>query len=234
MHQESRIKRYDSIFLKDFFAAELKTEAPVVKAEEIPAPPPPPVFSESELVAAQTEARQQGYEQGYQDGLAETKSQQAVREQAIQESLAIIASTMQQLHDAHKSAIAREQQETNKLALTIAKKFVDISLSQDKESYLQSFIDRSVLSIMQRPAIKLHVHPELAESLQQRIEPMFSSRGFTGALSIFPDTSLDIYDIRLAWDNGAIEQNFSNAWRDIEALVQQFTLGDTSTPPAQE
>lgn len=229
----SRIHRFDSIYLKDFYAKEVAPQV-TIESKEVELPPPPPVFSEEDLSDARNLSHQAGFQQGYAEGLAKGQGEFMEREQATIEALALIASRFESLQAEHENALLREQQETTKLALSIARKLVGMHLEQHASDHVAALVERCLPSIMQKPAITLYMHPDLAASVSGQLTPMIEAKGFQGQITIVADAHLGPYDVKIAWDYGHIEHSLTRAWSDIQALVQQFSFHPTPLPAQQE
>jgi len=228
-----RIQRFDGIFLKDFYASDTTPIAQPAEPE-IVAPPPEPVFTQAELMAATAAAREEGFAQGHREGVIQGNGLKAEREQATLEALGLVVTNMQTLQDDYEAIRRREQSETANLALSIAKRLVNLHLQHDQQATLKILADRCTDAIMKKPSITLHLHPDLAAALEGKIAPLFEARGFTGMLRILAEPTLEDYDVRVAWDHGHMEQNLRQAWQEIESLLKQYTLYPSSSPPAQE
>lgn len=233
MTQQNRIHRFDAIFLKDFYAKEIAAQVAPQIAEIDEAPPPPPTYSEEELVDARHLSHQAGYQHGFEEGLAKGRGELADREQATLEALSLIASRFEELNAQQQLALAREQQETNKLALSIARKLVGLHLDQHAAEHVSKLVERCLPTIMQKPVITLHMHPDLAVSVEDQVKAMVESKGFTGQITIIADTHLGPYDVKIAWDHGHIEHSLTRAWSDIQALIEQFSF-QPNIPAQQE
>jgi flagellar biosynthesis/type III secretory pathway protein FliH len=233
MTQQTRIQRYDATFLQDFFANDpsknlTKKAAETEKEpEEIIAP----TFSEAELDAAKKLAHQAGFQQGYDEGLGVGKGEKAERDQAIADCLQVIASKLEHYKEQYQTSLDQTSQQTNKLALSIAKKLVGAQLAQHSEESVQTLLREYLPDLMQKPAIIISLHPDLNDALSETIKTTLDHSGFSGDISINPDASLGAHDITLSWDDGKIEQHLSRAWAEIETLVQAFTgEAPTNTP----
>lgn len=228
----NRIQRFDSIYLKDFYAKEI---APQVKIEPVKeeVAPPPPTYSEEELSDARNLSLQAGYKQGYEEGFAKGQGEQKDREQATIEALGLIAQRFENLQADYETALQREQQETTKLALSIARKLVGLHLEHHASDHVASLVERCLPSVMNRPALIISMHPELAASVEGQLVPMIESKGFKGAITIVADGHLGHYDVKIAWDHGHIEHSLTRAWSDIQTLVQQFSF-QPNLPAQQE
>ena len=234
MQPQSRIQRFDAIFLKDFFNKEL--HRPVIeepKAVE-EALPPAPTFSEEELADARHLAHQAGYQQGFTEGQEKGRGEHADREKATLEALELIASRFDEINAQQQQALAREQHETTKLALSIARKLVGLHLEHHASEHVNELVARCLPSIMQKPAITLHMHPDLAGSVESQVKAMIESKGFHGQITIVADAQLGPYDVKIAWDQGHIEHNMTRAWSDIQALVEHFSMTPNPTTAPQE
>ncbi len=229
---QSRIQRFDGIFLKDFFAQQMP-EAPLIIEEDLPPPPPPPSYNDTEMLAAKEAAHQQGYAEGMQDAKAQENAEQAARETATLEVLQAVATQLREMQGHFAAVLEAEQKETLKLALMMAKRLVHLHLTQHQEHYLQEFLDRNVEILLRKPSLTLHLHPELADAVSAALDPMLARMGFTGALNVRRDDTLEAFDVRLQWDYGHIEQTHTQAWAEMEALIAQFSLPATPSP-AQE
>ncbi len=229
---QGRIQRFDSIYLKDFFAKEIAPQVKIEVASE-EAPPPPPTYSEEELNDARNLSLQAGYKQGYEEGYAKGQGEQKDREQATIEALAVITHRFETLQADYENALLREQQETTKLALSIARKLVGLHLEHHAHEHVASLVERCLPSIMNRPSLTISMHPELAASVEAQLVPMIEAKGFKGSITIVADVHLGHYDVKIAWDHGHIEHSLTRAWSDIQALVQQFSF-QPDLPAQQE
>jgi flagellar assembly protein FliH len=224
-----RIERFDVHYLKDFFAP----SAPILLAEnnaveEIPLPPPPPVFSQEELQAACARARQEGYDEGHEMGLVYARQQHDVHASDIALALSHMNTQLQAVEAMHATHVASAQRQIADLTLMIAKKMTARALNEDALPIIEALCAQCLPALIQKPQLTIEVSKELFDRVQPRIMPLLQHYGYEGQAHIRANDALSIHDVRLDWQSGQANRNTEQLWGDIERLVHHYITASPS------
>jgi flagellar assembly protein FliH len=184
-----------------------------------PAVPPAPSFSEQELVAA----RDEGYLAGHAAGHAEMLRS---IEQASADALAAIAAQLAAMNghfdDIREAAIASG---VSVVAATV-RKLVPALAKRNGLAEIEHLVRDSLHSLYDEPRVVIRAHDSVIEALQERIDGLAATSGFTGKIVLFGDEHFNETDCRVEWADGGAERNLGELWRRIDAAIERVTDGN--------
>lgn len=182
----------------------------------VPAAPPEPTFSRSELEAARDAARAEGWaggEAAAQQGLAAAtvRAVAAVDGQvaALREELVFVAD--QSRRDGLALALAAVRALYPRLAATHGLAEIETVVAECLEL------------ARHEPAIVFKFHPDVLEAATGPLEAMAAARAWPGKLVILADPRLAIDGCAVEWADGGAERNSEAVLEQIEQLVAQTT-----------
>jgi flagellar assembly protein FliH len=222
---DSRIQRYDAIYLRDFYAP--KVISPVIpEADEVPqeaAPPPPPTFSESELEAAILQAKRDGYASGFEAGYSEGEGAYKQREADTLEIVKNLEHSLSNLQNDYQLTLNARAHEASELAYAIAKKIAGDALDKNMLPIAEALVQQCLPLLMQRPRFVIELHPEQLESVHEAIKSIIMKRGYEGDIIVRGSALLGLHDVRIDWSGGHAERNTETLWREIHALIHSYS-----------
>ena len=176
--------------------------------EIIPEEPPPPTFSEDELEAA----RREGYDRGRREATAEA---QASREKHIATLLETISNHFQTLFTAEAQRAALYEAEAVALARAIFVKLFPALNERGGLSEIEAVIDKVLENQPQQHEIVIEVHPDYADSIEQRLDALRVLLPNGAQISVTGRDNLGPGDCRMLWDHGG-------GGRDATSLAQEI------------
>lgn len=198
-----------------------------------------PTFSQEEV----EQARQQGYEEGKQEGLAattETLTRQANETLAgIDEKLAAAMEDQQAVNgELSRAAIS--------VAVGICRKMLPALAEKHAFDEVESVVESVFSRILEEPTATFTVHPDLVEKIGERVNELSAQKAYQGRIVVQSQDGVEPGDCRVEWPNGGGERDTRALWREIDAIVDQNlgnhptmwerpeTLEDDSPAPAAE
>ncbi|MEJ0010039.1 MAG: FliH/SctL family protein [Alphaproteobacteria bacterium] len=228
------LQRFDQQFLRDFRTpVAVKAAAPVAVEEAIaPPPPPPPVFSEAELAAARDAAKQLGYAEGVEAGLAQAATEEAARRKDLTEAGQRIAGQLAQLAGTYSQLIAQQSVELSALVVAIARKVAGEALDARGVDTIAALVKSCLPVVYGRPRVTIELHPDLLDDARDAIRPLIEASGLESEIAFKGSETLARHDVRVDWGNGQAHRSGDAIWREIEALLGQVPLVPDMTQPS--
>lgn len=171
--------------------------------------PPPPVYSQEELDAAQKSS----YDRGKKDGLAEAH---ASFEKRATDLLDKIMQNFKTLFAAEEQRARLYESESLYLARAIfSRLFPNLNERHGLEE-----VERVITDVLEshrtNPEIIIEVHPDFVESIRASVENAFKNLHGTGLCTITGNETLTPGACRLSWNDGG-------AVRDPQTLAEQIS-----------
>lgn len=177
-------------------------------------PPPPPTFSEAELEAA----RQQGYDQGKRDGLAEA---QASREKFVSGVLDTISRNFATLFEAEHERAHRHESEAVHLARAIFRKLFPRLNDRHGLDEVNGVIARVLESHREQPGIIVEVHPDVVADVEIHLRAAVAGLHGAGGCTVTGNPALGPGDARLQWESGGASRSAGRLAAEIEKELDQ-------------
>jgi flagellar assembly protein FliH len=234
--QDIPIARFDFGALRDFsrpFTPSTVEEPIVVDLPAQPeAPPPPPTFTQDQLERAIVEAREQGRQQGFEEGRQSAMAEDAHRQQALQQALSGISMQMQMAQGTFMSYLKDRQRDLTQLSIGVARQVCAMALKYYPASFFESLVQRCLPILLRQPRLIATVHPDLVEAVEESLRQLRMETGYEGLMEVRAHPGLAPYDAKLHWEDGAAETRADEMWWGVEAaLLDQFA---TATPTVPE
>jgi flagellar assembly protein FliH len=198
-------------------------------APRSPVTPAEPSFSRTQLLAAETAAR----EAGHAAGLAEATGRQ---EERIGHALTVISDSVAALLAAKDGAQRDGERHAIELTQTIIGKLFPALARCNAIAEIAALVAGCMRECADEPRLVLRLPDALFEAAQTRIAPLAATSGFPGKLVILADDTLTGSDCRVEWADGGVERDLARTWREMEAAMIRAieTPGETNeaTQPA--
>jgi flagellar assembly protein FliH len=239
---QSRLHRFDFGTLRDFRAPLIARESVTESPDEIAIAPPPPVFTESDIQAAQLAGKKTGYSEGFnagkQEALAEISQQTNAANQAIQQLSAMVMEMEQRYH----AILLEESRNLTQLLMLIVRKITNDIVEARSEEIASTTVTRALPTLFSRPKLLIDLGPEHFDSTLARIESLLKEAGFEGEVQFRNHPQLGATDIRIDWGSGQITRSQETLWQEVEAIIERIplevtfaeTLNTTATQPSGE
>lgn len=180
------------------------------EAEEYEAP----TFSEDEMEAS----RRDGFDAGKAEGVREAGD--AVETQ-ISDALAQLTAQFDTLFKKQAVANAEIFDDSIKTAITIVRKCFPHLTESDAPRAIEDMVREVLAEILEEPRAMVHVHPDLAENLNNRISEIAGSANFEGQVLIIDDEKTAPGDCRVTWSSGSAERDMEALWGNVDEIVEQ-------------
>lgn len=223
------IARFDFGALRDFsrpFVHSAKEDPIVIEmptAAEVA--PPPPTYTQEQLDRFMVEAREQGRQQGFEEGRQSAMAEDAHRQQALQQALSGIAMQMQMAQTTFVSYLKERQRDLTQLSVGVARQVCTITMKYYPASFFESLVQRSLPILLRQPRLIATVHPDLVEAVEESLRQLRMDTGYEGLMEVRAHPGLAPYDAKLQWEDGAAETRPDDMWRHVESvLLDQFAI----------
>ena len=182
-----------------------------------------PVFSESQLKAAEEKAREEGRVSGldegreaaWQEAMVSLEKQNSDTLTSIDASLKNIIETLEQnAQDAYSAAVD--------FALAVCKKAIPALCATNAIEEIRSLLKNNLHFLKDEPKISLCLTPFLADQIKPVLADMIKKESYGGKISIVRDDSLAPGDCRVEWKNGGLEKNVQDVLNHTEELIKLY------------
>lgn len=228
-----RIHRFDFGALNDF-------RGPIVEKaikEEIAVstPPPPPMYCEADLEAARMAAKKSGYSEGYQAGALEARQAADQKAANANEIIAQAGTLLADLSARYGAMLRNDTRYLSDLTILIARKIAGEALQERNTEVIHAMVERCLPLILQKPRLVVETHPNVFETVLERIETTLRNGNFEGEVQFKSNHELGESDIRLDWGSGQIARSEQVLWQEVETLLErvplELTFTETTTHP---
>ncbi len=172
-------------------------------------------FTEEEMEAARTAAREEGFAAGMDRA-------RDMAEQQIALSLEQLLGQTGQLQKAMALEFDASRAEAGKLALEIAGKLAPALVARQPLAETEALMSDCLSHLNAPPFLSVHIAPELAADLRQRLVSFAEQHGYDGTIKVLEDTDIPPGDCRIAWNNGSVQRNSAGISARIEAAINRY------------
>ncbi|OKH89013.1 FliH/SctL family protein [Thalassospira sp. TSL5-1] len=204
----------------------LKRKSKKKTAEEEAPPPPPAIYTEEQMQTmlrdTETRAREEAFAQGHQEGLTQGREEiLSSLEKAVSDTAAQIAAWMNHIDELQKRAHASTAEDAIHVTQAIVKKLLPVWMSENSTAEIEQIIRQSLSNLFDAPKVLIQVHPEIADSLQDRVAEIARSRGFSGQAVVVGEASIAKGDCRVSWGDGTAVRDQARTWGEINAIIEK-------------
>lgn len=221
-----RLQRFDVQYLRDF-RAPITVNPSAMPAEEAEAPPPPPVYSETELASARDVAKKLGYAEGFEAGIQQANTEAHAKARDLAHALERIGEQLTQLLASHQQLIDQQSSELSELVLMIARKVAGEALDARGTETVRALVARCLPAVFTKPKIAIELAPTMLRDAEEMLREHLAQAGYEGEIEFRAIAEMAESDIRISWSNGEASRTTASLWHDIEALLQQAPLTPT-------
>ncbi|MCZ4273618.1 FliH/SctL family protein [Maritalea porphyrae] len=182
------------------------------------------LMEEKDLDLLIAQAREQGFneglEQGQQSVLSETNRQiAAATEQLANRS----ADFLKTLDNAQKHHLAQ----STKLAATIGHKLAAHLVEHNPTPEITALLEDCLASLGSTAHLVIRCNDQLSDQIKPITEQLAHQAGFDGRLIIMGEPEFALGDCRIEWSDGGLARNFENLAQEIDQKVMQFVSQKT-------
>lgn len=215
------VQRFDFANLRDFRnPPEPVEQVEVIEEPEVAAPPPPPTFSEAELEAAKSLAKEEGRQQGFDEGIEKANTEAAKRDKKIEAALQIVVQQVGMIETRHNELMKKQCEELAQLVWIIAHKLVGDALSAAPEAAVKELINACLTVLLHKPKVLLTVHPSIKDTVHEYIEKLISQTGSECHVKVAEDESMNPSEGKLEWKDGFAERDLAAIWSQIQTMLE--------------
>ncbi len=186
-------------------------------------------FSPEEIDAIRNEAYAKGQ-----------RSEQVIAEQTATRALGEISASLTRLIGEYEHLANDLRGDAAAIAMLVGRRLAGRLMDERPDDVVVQTIDECMKRLRTTPAIEIHVHPDIARSIGDRIDEMCAAAGFTGRASIAPDPNYEQPECRIVWSDGEIIRSNEHIAAEVDRILGDYlqslgaTEGDAPTMPATE
>jgi flagellar assembly protein FliH len=172
-------------------------------------------FTEDEMEAARTAAREEGFAAGMDRA-------RDMAEQQIALSLEQLLGQTGQLQQAMAEEFDTSRAEAGRLALEISGKLAPALVARQPLAETEALMSDCLSHLNAPPFLSVHIAPELADDLRQRLDHFTEQHGYGGTIKVLEGTGMTPGDCRISWNNGSVQRNSAGISAKIEAAINRY------------
>ena len=221
---KSRIERLDFFALRDF-SLPLQEEEEFIEADPVAqavpaAPPPPPTYSQSELDKEKALSFGDGLQKGIAEGRSGAENEQSQVNLQVQQLMNRLAADLTVAKQEFLELYQSKYHELIGLALAVAGKVAGTALKENSDQVISSLIEQTLPMLLRQPKVTIAVHPDIKSVMEAHVLKISMESGYEGAAAVNANPALAISDCRLEWQDGAVERNSENIWKEILQVIE--------------
>jgi|GEM_PF-2452454 len=166
--------------------------------------------AQEEVAVLQAEAQARGFEEGYQQGIADGR---AVGEQSLASAVEDVQAVLLSVQNERTHLLLQSEHEVASLALAIAEKIVG-RLGQEQKELITWTVNRALNELTITGPFSLRVHPDDAAYLDQAWSGV-NSDGETYAWKLVPDAEIEQGGCVLVCGPATVDARLSSQLRSI-------------------
>ena len=180
--------------------------------------PPEPTYSAGELAAARAE----GFNDGHQAGLAESRSS---LESATTQALIDLATQLASLGANCQTSLDRCRHDAIGIARAVTRRTVELSAQETALQVIENVLGDMLARVIDEPRVVIRVHNDLLDTLQLHMSSVTEKCGFPGAVILLAEPNLQYPECRIEWADGGAEYSNEAVLTEIDALIEQYRAG---------
>ncbi|WP_216827988.1 flagellar assembly protein FliH [Alkalihalobacterium elongatum] len=168
-------------------------------------------FVNNELDQLKEEAKQQGYDLGYQQGLEAGKQQYT-------QVIAQVNNLVEASKKEYIKTVEQAQPTIIELAFAISKKIIGNTVKTEDEAWI-NVVQQAVLEVRDQAEVKVYVHPHWFERTVQHKNELVSLLSHTEQLFIYADSQLKEHDCVIETPFGRIDANIDSQLTELKKVL---------------
>ncbi|MEB1810087.1 MAG: flagellar assembly protein FliH [Bacillaceae bacterium] len=165
----------------------------------------------NELEQLKQEAKQQGYDDGYQQGLEAGRLQ-------YEEALVQAANIIQASKNDYAEVIEQAQPTIIELAFTISEKLIGTTFDQNSEAWTK-LVQKAILEVREQDEVKVYVHPDWYERTLQHKNELITLLSHSEKLYIYPDPQLREHGCIIETPFGRIDASVDSQLTELKHVL---------------
>ena len=171
-------------------------------------------FNEADI----TVARQEGFDEGKEQGASETLSGM---EKTLNDTLIAIGDSLSVFQSEQTQVNQEVSNSATTLALTIVRKFFPTLNEKTALNEINSVLVSVLKRLTGEPQITIKVNPIISNDLSEKLKRQFIENDPITNVAVVADEKVDIGDCNIKWSNGTAERNLSTLTQEIDDIIAQ-------------
>lgn len=195
-------------------------DAPANEGEEVFIDLPTHVSLTQEEIAAKEEAaRVLGFQDGFTQGMEQGTGEKKERDEKLAELLQQLTIAVASVQNMYQEAASEFKQALVGLSSALAHKIAGRALKEKPDEAILQMLEGLLPNLIAQPELLIEVHPDVADSLQEKIISVSSAQGFTGQLKVVASAEVPLGDCKVEWAQGKAVLNQSTLQQKINDLL---------------
>lgn len=176
-------------------------------------------LTQEELEAKEKAAFEKGFAEGVQQGITEGKGIHAALEAQLAELLQQLNILIASLENPYQEAAESFRTAVKELSGAVAFKLAGRALQEKPEEAVLAMLEGLLPNLIKKPELRIEVHPELVDRLQEKIIRLSSEQSFSGRLDVVASAEVPVGDCRVEWANGKAVLNQAALQEKVKELL---------------
>lgn len=198
--------------------AVLEPPAEAAVAEQAPAEPPPPLFTEEELATARAEAFAQGREEGLKE------ASEAI-ERETRDTLGAVENALRELMWSQSAIETQATEDAVRVALAAIRRLFPALVEHAPLAEIERMVREAMATVQGEATLNIHVNDRLRDPLAARIRDIAVAAGFQERVVLHGLAALAPGDCRIEWTAGGVS-------RDVATILKAIETAATRAIPA--
>ncbi|MDA0781018.1 MAG: FliH/SctL family protein [Rickettsiales bacterium] len=175
-----------------------------------------PKITEAEVTAS----HKKGYEEGYSKGYKDAKTAADDINNQINETVKNIDLKLKDILEVRKFEDLKKSEDVIDLALKVARKVSDNSISDNACRLVENVIVKSFEILFDEPRLLICVNSKILADMKKKIDNLVKSEGFSANVEVVASDNIGVGDCKIQWQGGGLITDREAVWKDIEAMLQ--------------
>lgn len=192
------------------------------KGIEAQSAPPPPSYSQEELLAAKTAA----FAQGREEALKEARENNEKERLVLLEKVALhLEQLLLEAQTGRESALRRGME----LSYAIAKKVLPKFCERHGLLEIEQIVSDCMAMLSDEPRLVIRVQDKQLDAVRDVSDAVAKRQGFEGRIVLLGAEDFGPSDVLVEWADGGGARNLEDQWREIDEILSRAL-----TPPSPE
>ena len=187
-----------------------------------PVIPPPPTFSEEQMLIAEREGYKKGFHAGEQEGRKQVETEQAEINLKLTAMSEQFAQSIAPLFDNYRQMVLQLQKDVPAIALAISRKVAGNALEANAETIVSELAIRCCETMINSPELTIVVNESLADTLESKLQELAPQLPMATHVVIVRDPGMPLSDCRIEWQNGSLERVTEQLWQQVEQSLNNM------------
>ncbi|WP_242390485.1 FliH/SctL family protein [Pararhodospirillum photometricum] len=164
--------------------------------------------------------REEGYIAGHAAALDEAGG---ANERMVVLALSEVGASLETLRTQHATSLDTLSRDVARLVYGVCRKMLPVSASDVIVAEIIALVTEALPQVLDEPRLVIRVHPDVADLVRERLEPLVAQYGYEGRVLVTADPRLGRPDCRVEWAAGGIERDCARQWEEIAEIITRHT-----------